>query len=54
MSEINIYLLTYIKFLEHVVMYLFIALTGKSITKKLDEPVKKEYQKLQVDKLPII
>lgn len=54
MSKINIYLLTYIKFLEHVVMYLFIALTGKNIAKKSDEPVKKEYQKLQVDKLPII
>ncbi|ASW42064.1 transposase [Clostridium isatidis] len=51
---INLILVEYLIFLTDVIKYLLTLLLGKNLLKNLsDEPVKKEYQKLQVDELPI-
>ena len=51
---INTILVEYVIFLIDVIKYLLTLLLGKNLFKNLsDEPVKKEYQKLQVDELPI-
>ena len=53
-SMINTILVEYVIFLIDVIKYLLTLLLGKNLFKNLsDEPVKKEYQKLQVDELPI-
>lgn len=51
---INQLLVKYIVFLHHLIDQLFILIFGKTLfTPSKDEPVKKEYRKLQVDKQPI-
>jgi len=51
---INTLVLEYLIFLTDVIKFLLTLLLGKNLIKNLsDEPVKKEYQKLQVDELPI-
>jgi|GEM_PF-2663726 putative transposase len=51
---INLILVEYLIFLTDVIKYLLTLLLVKNLLKNLsDEPVKKEYQKLQVDELPI-
>lgn len=51
---INLILVEYLIFLTDVIKFLLTLLLGKNLLKNLsDEPVKKEYQKLQVDELPI-
>ena len=54
MSQIIIWLLAYIKLQEKIILYLFVLLTGKNITPKVDTPISKQYQYLQIDELPII
>lgn len=52
---INQLLVKYIVFLHHLIDQLFILIFGKTLfTPSKDEPVKKEYRKLQVDKQPIL
>lgn len=51
---INEFLVKYIIYLHNMINLLFILLVGKTMfTPASDEPVKKEYRKLQVDKMPI-
>lgn len=51
---INLILVEYLIFLTDVIKYLLTLLLVKNLLKNLsDEPVKKKYQKLQVDELPI-
>ncbi|APM41134.1 transposase [Clostridium kluyveri] len=51
---INEFLVKYIIYLHNMINLLFILLVGKPMfTPASDEPVKKEYRKLQVDKIPI-
>jgi putative transposase len=53
-NMINSILVQYIIYLTDVIKYLLTLLLGKNLLKNLsDEPVKKEYQKLQVDGIPI-
>jgi putative transposase len=51
---INSILVQYIIYMTDVIKYLLTLILGKNLLKNLsDEPIKKEYHKLQVDKLPI-
>src|SRR6056297_2974395 len=54
MSQIITWLLAYIKLQEKIIIYLFVLLTCKNITPKVDTPISKKYRYLQVDELPII
>jgi len=54
MSQIITWLLAYIKLQEKIIIYLFVLLTCKNITPKVDIPISKKYRYLQVDELPII
>ena len=51
---INKFLIEYISYLHYIINQLYILLVGKTMfSHTSDEPVKKEYKKLQVDKMPI-
>jgi len=51
---VNYFLIQYINQLHLLINTLYILLTGKVLfTPKKDEPVKKEYRKLEVDELPL-
>src|SRR5690625_1095171 len=54
-SQYITYLLTFIKLQEKIIVALLAIILGKSVARGLyDEPINKPYQKLIVDKMPII